>query len=68
MMSQSEIVRPADLHLDDTDFEFMNDDSVKDIIDIGLSDKIKTVIDKGKFTRPTSSSSPNWHQSEIKNS
>ena len=44
MMSQSEIVRPTDLHLNDNDFEFMNDDSVKDIIDIGLSDKIKTVI------------------------
>ena len=44
MMSQSEIVRPTDLHLNDNEFEFMNDDSVKDIIDIGLSDKIKTVI------------------------
>tara|TARA_B100001248_G_scaffold192918_1_gene148000 strand:- start:417 stop:2102 length:1686 start_codon:yes stop_codon:yes gene_type:complete len=44
MMSQSEIVRPADLHLNDNDFEFMNNDSVKDIIDIGLSDKIKTTI------------------------
>ena len=44
MMSQSEMVRPSDLHLDETDFEFMNDESVKDIIDIGLSDKIKTVI------------------------
>ena len=44
MMSQSEIVRPSELHLDDADFEFMNNDSVKDILDIGLSDKIKTVI------------------------
>ena len=44
MMSQSEIVRPSDLHLDETDFEFMNDESVKDLIDIGLSDKIKMVI------------------------
>ena len=44
MMSQSEIVRPSDLHLDDTDFEFMNDDSVRDLLEIGLSDKIKTVI------------------------
>ncbi len=44
MMSQSEIVRPSDLHLDETDFAFMNDESVKDLIDIGLSDKIKTVI------------------------
>ena len=44
MMSQSEIVRPSDLHLDETDFEFMNDDSVKDVLEIGLSDKIKTVI------------------------
>ena len=44
MMSQSEIVRPSDLHLDEIDFEFMNDDSVKDVLEIGLSDKIKTVI------------------------
>ena len=44
MMSQSEIVRPSELHLDDSDFEFMNNDPVKDVIDIGLSDKIKTVI------------------------
>ena len=44
MMSQSEMVRPSDLHLDETDFEFMNDESVKDLIDIGLSDKIKMVI------------------------
>ena len=44
MMSQSEMVRPSDLHLDETDFEFMNDELVKDITDIGLSDKIKTVI------------------------
>ena len=34
----------------------------------GDPDKIKTVIDKWKFTRPTSSSSPNWYLSEIKNS
>ena len=51
MMSQSEIVRPTDLNLDENDFEFMNDESVKDLIDTGLSDKIKTVIvdslDKG---------------------
>ena len=44
MMSQSEIVRPSELHLNDSDFEFMNNDPVKDVIDIGLSDKIKTVI------------------------
>ena len=44
MMSQSEMIRPCELHLDETDFEFMNDESVKDLIDIGLSDKIKTVI------------------------
>ena len=44
MMSQSEIVRPTDLHLNESDFEFMNDESVKDLIDTGLSDKIKTVI------------------------
>ena len=34
----------------------------------GDPDKIKTVIDKWKFTRPTSSSSPNWYLAEIKNS
>ena len=44
MMSQSEMVRLSDLHLDETDFEFMNDESVRDLIDIGLSDKIKMVI------------------------
>ena len=44
MMSQSEMVRLSDLHLDETDFEFMNDESMKDLVDIGLSDKIKTVI------------------------
>ena len=34
----------------------------------GDPDKIKTVIDKWKFTRPTSSMSPNWYLAEIKNS
>ena len=34
----------------------------------GDPDKIKTVIDKWKFTRPTSSISPNWYLAEIKNS
>ena len=44
MMSQSEIVRPSDLGLQTSDFTFMNDDTVKDLIDVGLSDKIKKVI------------------------
>ena len=34
----------------------------------GDPNKIKTVIDKWKFTRPTSSMSPNWYLAEIKNS
>ena len=34
----------------------------------GDPDKIKTVIDKWKFTRPTSSMAPNWYLAEIKNS
>ena len=34
----------------------------------GDPDKIKTVIDKWKFTRPTSSMTPNWYLAEIKNS
>jgi len=34
----------------------------------GDPNKIKTVIDKWKFTRQTSSSSPNWYLAEIKNS
>ena len=37
------------------------------IID-GDPNKIKTVIDRWKFTRKTSSSNPNWYLSEIKNS
>ena len=34
----------------------------------GDPNKIKTVIDRWKFTRPKSSISPNWYLSEIKNS
>jgi len=34
----------------------------------GDPNKIKTVIDRWKFTRKTSSSNPNWYLSEIKNS
>ncbi len=46
MMSQSEVVRPVDLGLEQKDFEFMNEVSIKDIIDVGLSDKIKkTIVD-----------------------
>ncbi len=44
MMSQSEIIRPSDLGLEDNDFSFMNKDSVRDVIDVGLSNKIKKVI------------------------
>ena len=33
----------------------------------GDPNKIKTVIDRWKFTRPMSSMSPNWYLSEIKN-
>ena len=32
----------------------------------GNPDKIKTVIDRWKFTRKASSMSPNWYLSEIK--
>ena len=34
----------------------------------GDPNKIKTVIDRWKFTRPMSSMSPNWYLAEIKNS
>ncbi len=44
MMSQSEIIRPKDLGLESSDFNFLNDKEIKDLIDIGLSDKIKKVI------------------------
>ena len=44
MMSQSEIVRPRDLGLNDDDFKFIKDSEIKDLIEIGLSDKIKKVI------------------------
>ncbi len=51
MMSQSEVIRPIDIGLQDSDFNFMNDPSVQELIEIGLSDKIKKVIvdslDKG---------------------
>ena len=50
-MSQSEVIRPIDIGLQDSDFNFMNDPSVQELIEIGLSDKIKKVIvdslDKG---------------------
>jgi (2S)-methylsuccinyl-CoA dehydrogenase len=44
MMSQSEIIRPKDLGLENNDFNFINEKEIKDLIDIGLSDKIKKVI------------------------
>ena len=44
MMSQSEIVRPSDLGLTDLDFNFMDNATIKDLIELGLSDKIKKVI------------------------
>ena len=34
----------------------------------GDPNKIKTVIDRWKFTKKTSSMSPNWYLAEIKNS
>ncbi len=46
MMSQSEMVRPKDLGLEQNDFLFMQEESVKDIIDLGLSDMVKkTIVD-----------------------
>ena len=44
MMSQSEIIRPNDLGLEDSDFNFLNEKDVKDLVETGLSDKIKKVI------------------------
>ena len=44
MMSQSEIIRPTDLGLEEKDFDFINDDAVKDVLEVGLSSKIKKVI------------------------
>ncbi len=44
MMSQSEIIRPRDLGLEDKDFNFMNNDILQDMIQIGLSDRIKKSI------------------------
>ena len=44
MMSQSEIIRPHDLGLKDNDFNFLQDNEINDMIEIGLSDKIKKVI------------------------
>ena len=44
MMSQSEVIRPRDLGLEGSDFNFLNEKEIKDLIDIGLSDKIKKVI------------------------
>ena len=44
MMSQSEIIRPNDLGLEDSDFNFLNEKDVKDVVETGLSDKIKKVI------------------------
>ena len=44
MMSQSEMIRPSDLGINSNDFKFMDDPNIQDLIDIGLSDKIKKVI------------------------
>ncbi len=44
MMSQSEIIRPRDLGIEDNDFDFINGEGVNDIIQVGLSDKIKKSI------------------------
>jgi (2S)-methylsuccinyl-CoA dehydrogenase len=54
MMSQSEITRQEDLGLNNKDFYFMDSNSLKDLIKVGLSEKIKKEIvdslDKGIFT------------------
>lgn len=44
MMSQSEIIRPRDIGIEDNDFDFINEEGVNDIIQVGLSDKIKKSI------------------------
>lgn len=44
MMSQSEIIRPSQIGIDKSDFDFMDEPSIQEIINIGLSDKIKKVI------------------------
>ena len=50
-MSQSEIIRPNDLGINDEDFKFIEDPSDIRVVETGLSDKIKNVIvdslDKG---------------------
>ena len=51
MMSQSEIIRPNDLGINDEDFKFIEDPSIAELLETGLSVKIKNVIvdslDKG---------------------
>ena len=51
MMSQSEIIRPNDLGINDEDFKFIEDPSIAELLETGLSAKIKNVIvdslDKG---------------------
>ena len=51
MMSQSEIIRPNDLGINDEDFKFIEDPSISELLETGLSVKIKNVIvdslDKG---------------------
>ncbi|MEE2695314.1 MAG: acyl-CoA dehydrogenase family protein [Pseudomonadota bacterium] len=54
MMSQSEIIRPENLGLNIKDFDFLDSHSIKDLIKVGLSDKVKKEIvdslDKGIFS------------------
>ena len=51
MMSQSEIIRPNDLGINDEDFKFIEEPSIAELLETGLSVKIKNVIvdslDKG---------------------
>ncbi len=41
MISQTEMIRPEDLGLTDSDFDFMNRDEVKDLVSLGLSNRLK---------------------------
>jgi len=44
MISQTEMIRLEDLGLTDKDFDFMNRDEVKDLISLGLSNRLKKDI------------------------
>lgn len=53
MISQTEMIRIEDLGLVDSDFDFMNRDEVKDLVSLGLSNRLKKEIvdsmEKGIF-------------------